>query len=113
MTNSIARDVRAAKAGASASYRVRPCGRSAPRRQAVMLNENPAISIEALRPQDLPAALRSQAETYPPFLVEEEGVFLNRINLAASFCLAAKREGELVGYLLAHGWSRQSPPPLG
>lgn len=75
--------------------------------------ENPPISIEALEPQDLPAALRLQAEAYPPFLIEDERVFLNRINLAASYCLAAKQGDVLLGYLLAHGWKRKAPPPLG
>lgn len=78
-----------------------------------MSHQDPVISIEALAPQDIPAALRVQAETYPAFLREDEGVFLNRINLQASYCLAAKQGGALLGYLLAYGWSRQSPPPLG
>ena len=57
--------------------------------------------------------LRVQAETYPPSLVEEEGALLSRINLTSSYCLAAKCGDELLAYLLAHGWTRQSPPPLG
>lgn len=71
------------------------------------------INIERLRKQDLPAALSVQKEAYPPFLVEGESVFLSRINLPASYCFAAKRGEELLGYLLAHGWRRQSPPDLG
>ena len=78
-----------------------------------MLRENPAVSIKVLNRHDLPGALDVQKKTYPPSLVEEEGVFLSRINLTASYCLAAKRGEELLGYLLAHGWKRQSPPPLG
>lgn len=78
-----------------------------------MSRENSSISIKALARHDLYAALEVQADTYPTFLIEEEGVFLNRINLRASYCLAAKHGEELLGYLIAHGWSRQSPPPLG
>lgn len=78
-----------------------------------MPGQNSAISIEALRQQDIPAALNLQREAYPPTLLEEEDVFLSRINLAASYCFAAKHGEELLGYLLAHGWKRQSPPPLG
>lgn len=78
-----------------------------------MSSENPAISIEPLRRQDLPVALSVQKDIYPPFLIEEEDTFLNRISLASSYCLAAKQGGQLMGYLLAHGWRRQSPPPLG
>lgn len=73
----------------------------------------PTISIEALGRQDLPAALSIQAETYPTFLIEDEDTFLSRINRTASYCLAAKHGEELLGYLLAHSWRRQSPPPLG
>lgn len=71
------------------------------------------MSIKVLARHDLRAVLDIQAQTYPTFLVEEESVFLNRINLRTSYCLAAKHGDELLGYLLAHGWSRQSPPPLG
>ena len=78
-----------------------------------MSREGSAISIEALRQQDLPAALNIQTEAYPPALIEEEAAFRSRINLAASYCLAARREDELLGYLLAHGWKRRSPPALG
>lgn len=70
-------------------------------------------TIEALRRNDVQAALAIQAETYPPFLVEGEAVFLNRIDLSASYCLAAKQGDALLGYLLAHGWRRESPPSLG
>lgn len=71
------------------------------------------VTISALLPQDLPAAVRLQVEAYPPFLVEEESVFLNRLGLAASYCLAARQGGVLIGYLLAHGWQRAAPPALG
>jgi ribosomal protein S18 acetylase RimI-like enzyme len=74
---------------------------------------NPAIRIETLRREDLPAALEIQSAAYPAFLVEDEPAFLSRINLTASYCLAAKRGAELVGYLLAHGWEAESPPPVG
>lgn len=78
-----------------------------------MSREDPAMTIDALRPQDLPAALDIQREAYPPFLVEEEHAFLSRIELAASYCLAARQGEKLLGYLLAHGWTRESPPALG
>ena len=78
-----------------------------------MSSERPSISIVRLGQQDLPAALVLQAEAYPAFLDEEEAAFLSRITLSASYCLAARQGDELLGYLLAHGWKRQSPPPLG
>jgi len=78
-----------------------------------MLPEEPAIAIEPLERHHLPAALAIQAQAYPPFLVEDERVFLGRMGMTSSFCLAAMREATLVGYILAHGWHHASPPPLG
>ena len=78
-----------------------------------MSHDNSAICIAALRPEDLPAALTIQRAAYPPFLVEEAEAFRSRMNLATSYCLAARRGEQLLGYLLAHGWKRQSPPALG
>lgn len=75
--------------------------------------EKSAITIEALGQDDLAEALELQRETYPPYLVEEEGAFISRINLATSYCLVAKHRERLLGYLLAHGWKHRSPPPLG
>lgn len=71
------------------------------------------IRITPLRPQDLGEALAIEEEVYPPFLVEDEQVFMSRMALKASFCLAARREGALAGYLLAHGWRREAPPAIG
>lgn len=73
----------------------------------------PAISIRPLQADDLAAALTIQSRAYPSFLVEDADAFAGRIEMAASFCLAAMRDGVLVGYLLAHGWSRRDPPSLG
>lgn len=71
------------------------------------------ISIETLERCDVPAALDLQATIYPTSLLEGEDAFLSRISFSASYCLGAKQEGQLVGYLIAHGWKHRSPPPLG
>ncbi len=62
---------------------------------------------------DLPAALALQSESYPAFLVESAVAFTSRLDVAAPYCLVAMRDGELLGYLLAHGWPRNSPPAVG
>lgn len=85
----------------------------ASRRQGAVSPEHPPITVALLEPHHLPAALAIQAQVYPPFLVEAEGVFLARMAMAASFCMAAMQGPTLVGYLVAHGWRRRSPPPLG
>ena len=71
------------------------------------------IVIDALCEPDLPQALAIQSACYPPFLLEDENAFASRITLGASCCLAARRGDALLGYLLAHGWPGQSPPPVG
>lgn len=78
-----------------------------------MHDESSAIVINAMTQQDLPAAFQIQTKAYPAFLVEDEDILLSRINLTASYCLSAKRGEVLLGYLIAHGWNRQSPPPVG
>lgn len=71
------------------------------------------IRVDRLTRADLPAALQIQSAAYPAFLIEDERAFLSRITLAATYCLAARQEGQLLGYVLAHGWRRGSPPPIG
>ncbi len=66
-----------------------------------------------LLPRHLPQALVLQAQVYPAFLVEPEAAFASRLWVAAPFNLAAEQDGILLGYLLAHGWPRESPPPVG
>lgn len=75
--------------------------------------DKPAVSIAALSLRDLPAAIKIQSDAYPAALIENESAFLSRMERTASYCLAAKRGEELLGYLLAHGWKRQSPPSIG
>lgn len=71
------------------------------------------LVIRQLERRDLPAALAIQSQVYPSFLVEPADAFASRLDASAQFCLAAVSDGELLGYLLAHGWPRLSPPPIG
>lgn len=71
------------------------------------------IVIRMLERRDLPAALAIQSEVYPTFLVEPADAFASRMEVSAPFCQAAVLDGELIAYLLAHGWPQQSPPPIG
>jgi len=72
-----------------------------------------ALVVRSLESADLPAALAIQSLAYPAFLREDEAAFESRLTVASSFCFAATRGGSLVGYLLAHGWARTAPPPVG
>lgn len=61
----------------------------------------------------LSQALRLQSDVYPSFLVEPENAFASRCATAAPYCLAAEVHDVLIAYLLAHGWPREAPPPVG
>lgn len=71
------------------------------------------VALRLLGRADLPAALALQSASYPAFLVEDEAAFASRFDVKAPYCLAATIDGVLAGYLLAHGWTRQSPPAVG
>lgn len=70
------------------------------------------IVADRLDHGDLAAAVAIQAEAYPPFLRESAEAFASRLDLARSYCLAARQGEVLVAYLLAHGWPGQAPPPV-
>lgn len=80
-------------------------------------NQPPAdrsdLVVRGMQVADLPAALELQAQSYPEFLIETEQAFASRLDVAAPYCLVALLDGSLVGYLLAHGWPRESPPAVG
>jgi GNAT superfamily N-acetyltransferase len=69
--------------------------------------------MRPLRHTDLAAALAIQSQSYPAFLREGKAAFASRLNLPDSYCLAATRDGLLIGYLLAYGWPGQAPSPVG
>lgn len=71
------------------------------------------VIIRSLLESDLSAALAIQSAVYPSFLVEPAEAFESRLRVSVQFCLAATFDGKLAAYLLAHGWPRQSPPPIG
>lgn len=71
------------------------------------------LVVRPMQQEDLFAALELQAQSYPAFLVESEQAFASRLDVAASYCLVASLDGTVVGYLLSHGWPRQSPPAVG
>lgn len=72
-----------------------------------------AVTIRPLTPDDLPAAMAIQSAVFEAFLVEPADAFASRLDVRVPVCFAAEREGELLGYVLAHGWPRRSPPPVG
>lgn len=74
---------------------------------------DPDLIIAPLAQADLPAAVRLQRDVYPAFLIEDEAAFQSRLELPDACCLAARLDGRLAGYLLAHGWAAEAPPPVG
>ncbi|WP_245824708.1 GNAT family N-acetyltransferase [Sphingomonas azotifigens] len=71
------------------------------------------MTLRPMQPDDLAQALVLQEQVYPAFLVEPAEAFASRLAVAAPYCLVAERDGVLLGYLLAHGWPCETPPPVG
>lgn len=71
------------------------------------------IAIRGFARSDLAHALAIQSQVYPAFLVESAASFSSRLDATMPYCLVASLNGQLVGYMLAHGWQRHAPPPLG
>lgn len=71
------------------------------------------LVIDRLTPGDIPAAMAIQTLAHSPELVEPPEVLANRAQLPSSCSLAAWHDDEMVGYLIAHGWAADTPPPLG
>lgn len=78
-----------------------------------MSKNTPSLSIRSFERDDLPEALAIQSQVYPAFLVEDETSFASRLDAGGAYCVVAIVEGQLAGYLLAHGWDSNSPPQLG
>lgn len=72
-----------------------------------------AAVIRTLLVADLPGVVGIQAASYPLSLREGRDALASRITLPSSYCLAATWGGVLQGYLLAHGWTSESPPAFG
>jgi len=70
------------------------------------------ISIRRFARSDLAHALAIQSQVYPAFLIERSASFSSRLEATMPYCLVARVDGQLVGYMLAHGWRRHAPPPL-
>ncbi|GGD84616.1 hypothetical protein GCM10011515_00450 [Tsuneonella deserti] len=77
------------------------------------MSYGPGIVVRRFKREDLPAALRIQSEVYPQVLRESEDAFASKLHVAAPYSAAATIDGQLAGYLLAHGWPSHSPPSLG
>lgn len=65
----------------------------------------------ALTAADLPAVVAIAAVVHPDY-PEGEEVFAERLALFPEGCRIALRDGQAVGYALAHPWTLGSPPAL-
>ena len=73
---------------------------------------NTHYPIRPMQRHDLQAALELQNCIYPPAYHEPTDVFASKLALAAPFCMVAGGASGIVGYLLAHPWHIDRPPPL-
>lgn len=68
--------------------------------------------IRPIAPTDWPAILALQAETYYALEPESETVLRSKQQLGPESCLVAASGDKLLGYCLAHPWSKQTPASL-
>ncbi|MBM0168524.1 GNAT family N-acetyltransferase [Altererythrobacter sp. C41] len=61
--------------------------------------------------KDLPAVVRIAACVHPDY-PEEEPVFAERLTLFPEGCRLLVDDGEALGYLISHPWTRKAPPAL-
>jgi hypothetical protein len=80
--------------------------------KSILAPRQAGLVIRQLAKDDLASALTLQAASYPAALREGTEAFASRLDVPASYCLAALRDGMLVAYLLAHGWTAGAPPPV-
>ena len=68
--------------------------------------------IEAMRPADVDAVLKVQGEAYAGIdVLEDAGLFLNRIQLSPDTCWVARGPEGVRGYLVSYPWPLPGPPP--
>lgn len=70
------------------------------------------IQIRTITPADWPAILELQARTYYAVEPESEAVMRSKQQLGPQSCLVACSGEQLLGYCLAHPWSKEEPASL-
>lgn len=70
------------------------------------------LTVRPLSLADIDGVLAIQARTYPGFLLESRGFYVNRLDLAPSHCWVASGDDKLLGYLIAYPWTAELPPTL-
>lgn len=70
------------------------------------------MDIVPLSREHLPDIDRIQHLAYTDDLVEPLDLLFRKAELAPRCCFAARIEGQIVGYVLAHPWDRDSSPGL-
>ena len=69
--------------------------------------------IHTLTPSDIDDVLAVQALAYSHFdLHEGAEFFLNRIAVSPQSCWGARRDGQMLGYLISYPWHAGLPPEL-
>lgn len=68
------------------------------------------FAIEAMRPAGVDAVLAVQAQAYAGIdVLEDAGLFLNRIRLSPRTCWVARGPGGVLGYLVSYPWPLGAP----
>ncbi|WP_233146218.1 GNAT family N-acetyltransferase [Pigmentiphaga sp. NML080357] len=71
------------------------------------------FAIEAMQPAAVEAVLAVQAQAYAGVdVLEDAGLFLNRIRLSPRTCWVARGPDGVLGYLVSYPWPLGAPPRL-
>ncbi|WP_110456015.1 GNAT family N-acetyltransferase [Shewanella algidipiscicola] len=68
--------------------------------------------IRPIHTADWPAILQIQDECYPNIEPESQQALHSKVQLSPDSCYAIERNGQLIGYCLAHPWQLDQPPTL-
>lgn len=72
----------------------------------------PQPTIRPIQEDDWASILALQAEAYYALAPEDQSVLRSKQRLGPTSCLVASRGSEIIGYCLAHPWTREQPAGL-
>ena len=72
----------------------------------------PQPTIRPIQEEDWATILALQAEAYYALEPEDQSVLRSKHRLGPTSCLVACRGSEVIGYCLAHPWSKEEPASL-
>ncbi len=70
------------------------------------------MQVVAMQENDLPSVQEIETKAYAGDLVESFDVLLAKYRLMPQLCFVARVDDVVAGYVIAHGWDRETSPGL-